>query len=159
MNREAPNTLYFAIGFFTGDQLEEKHRAMLARAASNPAVPVPVLKSSMLAVHVTIFMVKSGTGTVEVDVKNVAMRTPGQPVGGDAGSRFVLEKFNPRMFPNGLTPEEAFIRYLNTEDGINVFGKAAAVQLISMDMNTVDDGANLVVDTDERRSLALETES
>jgi hypothetical protein len=39
MSREVPTTRYFAVGFFTAEQLEEKHRAMLARAAQGSSVP------------------------------------------------------------------------------------------------------------------------
>ena len=58
MSRDVPTTRYFAVGFFTAAQLEEKHRAMLARATQNTAVSE--IRSAVEVVFITVFDVDTG---------------------------------------------------------------------------------------------------
>jgi hypothetical protein len=136
MIREVPTTRYFAVGFFTAAQLEEKHRAMLARAAQNPAVPQ--IRSAVEAVFITIFGVDTGAETVEMGIRKV--RTVVQSPGVQASDvSFEIERFNSGQFPGALSPEEAFAQYLASPAGVASFGTATAVQLFAIDVDAVRD--------------------
>jgi hypothetical protein len=138
MSREVPTTRYFAVGFFTAAQLEQKHRAMLVRANSSegPGIGRPHL---MASVHVTIFHADTGTETVELFLNNVAMQVLDPGLEAD-GAHFVMERFGEKTFPpKGLTPKQGFAEYLMSPDGIATFGKATAVQLFSMDISARSD--------------------
>jgi hypothetical protein len=136
MSREVPATRYFAVGFFTAAQLEEKHRALLARAQTN--APVPKLRSAVEAVTVTVFDVDTGTETVELGINPVSLVVPGAKVP-TSGVSFSIERFDSAIFPGPLSPEDAFAQYLATAEGIASFGTATAVQLFAIDVDAVRD--------------------
>jgi hypothetical protein len=136
MTREVPTTRYFAIGFFTAEQLEEKHRAMLARAAQNAAVPN--IQSAIEAVRITVFNVDTGIETVEMGVGKVSIAVHDTHVQA-SGVSFALERFDAKKFPGNLSPQDAFKQYLASDDGITAFGKATAVQLFSIDVDAFKD--------------------
>jgi hypothetical protein len=135
MIREVPTTRYFAVGFFTAAQLEEKHRAMLARAAQSPVVPE--IRSAVEVVFITIFGVDTGVDTVEMGIRKVrpVVQNPMQ----STGVSFEIERFNSTQFPGALSPEEAFAQYLTSPDGVASFGTATAVQLFAIDVDAVRD--------------------
>jgi hypothetical protein len=136
MSREVPTTRYFAVGFFTAAQLEEKHRGMLARAAKSPAVPQ--IRSAVEAVFITIFGVDTGAETVEMGIRKVSM--VGQNLRRQAtGISFEIERFNSNQFPGALRPQDAFTQYLASPEGIASFGTATAVQLFAIDVDAVRD--------------------
>jgi len=135
MIREVPTTRYFAVGFFTAAQLEEKHRAMLARAAQSPVVPE--IRSAVEVVFVTIFGVDTGVDTVEMGIRKV--RTVVQNLRQASGVSFEIERFNSSQFPGALSPEEAFAQYLASPEGVASFGTATAVQLFGIDVDAVRD--------------------
>src|ERR1700684_4148736 len=109
MSREVPTTRYFAVGFFTAPQLEEKHRRMLARAAQSPAVPE--IRSAVEAVFITIYGVDTGAETVEIGVSKVSVveQNPGPRA---TNLSFEIERFNSSQFPGAVSPQDAFTRYL-----------------------------------------------
>jgi hypothetical protein len=135
MIREVPTTRYFAVGFFTAAQLEEKHRAMLARAAQSPVVPE--IRSAVEVVFITIFGVDTGVDTVEMGIRKVrpVVQNPMQ----STGVSFEIERFNSTQFPGALSPEEAFAQYLTSPEGVASFGTATAVQLFAIDVDAVRD--------------------
>jgi hypothetical protein len=135
MIREVPTTRYFAVGFFTAAQLEEKHRAMLARAAQSPVIPE--IRSAVEVVFITIFGVDTGVDTVEMGIRKVrpVVQNPMQ----STGVSFEIERFNSTQFPGALSPEEAFAQYLTSPDGVASFGTATAVQLFAIDVDAVRD--------------------
>ena len=135
MIREVPTTRYFAVGFFTAAQLEEKHRAMLARAAQSPVIPE--IRSAVEVVFITIFGVDTGVDTVEMGIRKVrpVVQNPMQ----STGVSFEIERFNSTQFPGALSPEEAFAQYLTSPEGIASFGTATAVQLFAIDVDAVRD--------------------
>src|ERR1700722_5037108 len=135
MIREVPTTRYFAVGFFTAAQLEEKHRAMLARAAQSPVIPE--IRSAVEVVFITIFGVDTGVDTVEMGIRKVrpVVQNPMQ----STGVSFEIERFNSTQFPGALSPEEAFAQYLTSPDGVASFGTANAVQLFAIDVHAVRD--------------------
>ena len=135
MIREVPTTRYFTVGFFTAAQLEEKHRAMLARAAQSPVVPE--IRSAVEVVFITIFGVDTGVDTVEMGIRKVrpVVQNPMQ----STGVSFEIERFNSTQFPGALSPEEAFAQYLTSPDGVASFGTATAVQLFAIDVDAVRD--------------------
>jgi hypothetical protein len=135
MSREVPTTRYFAVGFFTAAQLEEKHRALLARAQTN--APVPKLRSAVEAVTVTVFDVDTGTETVELGIIKVGLVVPGAK--GPSGLSFEIERFDSTVFPGTLSPEDAFAQYLASAEGIASFGTATAVQLFAANIDAVQD--------------------
>ena len=135
MIREVPTTRYFAVGFFTAAQLEEKHRAMLARAAQSPVIPE--IRSAVEVVFITIFGVDTGVDTVEMGIRKV--RTVVQKPMQSTGVSFEIERFNSTQFPGALSPEEAFAQYLTSPDGVASFGTATAVQLFAIDVDAVRD--------------------
>src|SRR5450755_4531741 len=96
MTREVPTTRYFAVGFFSAEQLEEKHRAMLASTAKNAAVPE--IPSAMAAVHITVFNVDTGTETVEMGIGKVSMIVQNTPIQA-SGASFAVERFDSKTFP------------------------------------------------------------
>jgi hypothetical protein len=130
MNREVPTTRYFAVGFFTAEQLEEKHRAMLARAAQSAAVSE--------VVTVTVFDVDTGTETVEMAITKMSLVVQ-DPQLQAAGVSFAVERFDSSQFPGTLTPRDAFTQYLASPEGITSFGTASAVQLFAIDVDAVQD--------------------
>jgi hypothetical protein len=136
MSREVPTTRYFAVGFFTAAQLEEKHRGMLAQAAQSPAVPQ--IRGAVEAVFITIFGVDTGAETVEMGIRKVSMvgQNSGEPA---AGVSFEIERFNSSQFPGALSPDEAFAQYLASPEGVASFGTATAVQLFAIDVDAVRD--------------------
>jgi hypothetical protein len=136
MSRDVPTTRYFAVGFFTALQLEEKHRAMLARAQNN--APVPKIRSAVEAVTVTVFDVDTGTETVEMGINKVSLVVPAAKVQA-SGVSFSIERFDSNVFPGTLSPEDAFAQYLASEQGIATFGTATAVQLFAVNIDAVRD--------------------
>jgi hypothetical protein len=136
MTREVPTTRYFAVGFFSAEQLEEKHRAMLAGAAKNAAVPE--IFSAMAAVHITVFNVDTGTETVEMGISKVSMMVQNTHIQA-SGVSFAVERFDSKTFPGTATPQDAFTQYLASPDGIATFGQATAVQLFAIDVDAVTD--------------------
>jgi hypothetical protein len=136
MGREVPTTRYFAVGFFTAEQLEEKDRAMLARAAQN--APVSEIQSAVEAVSVTVFGVDTGTETVEMAITKVSMVVQ-DPRLQAPGVSFAVERFDSSQFPGKLTPQEAFTQYLASAEGITSFGTASAVQLFAIDVDALQD--------------------
>jgi hypothetical protein len=136
MSREVPTTRYFAVGFFTAAQLEEKHRALLARAQTN--APVPKLRSAVEAVTITVFDVDTGTETVEMGISPVSLVVQGAQ-NQASGVSFAIERFDCTTFPGTQTPENAFAQYLASAEGITSFGTATAVQLFAIDVDAVKD--------------------
>ena len=136
MSREVPTTRYFAVGFFTAEQLEERDRAMLARAAQN--APVSEIQSAVEAVSVTVFGVDTGTETVEMAITRVSMVVQ-DPRLQATGVSFAVERFDSSQFPGTLTPQEAFTQYLASAEGITKFGTASALQLFAIDVDAVPD--------------------
>ncbi|HTB88836.1 MAG TPA: hypothetical protein VK743_12810 [Steroidobacteraceae bacterium] len=136
MRREVPTTRYFAVGFFTALQLEEKHRALLARAQTN--APVPKLRSAVEAVTVTVFDVDTGTQTVELGIVPVSLVVQGTKLQA-SGVSFSIERFDSDAFPGKLSPQDAFTQYLASEEGIASFGTATAVQLFAVNVDAVQD--------------------
>ncbi|HTD74178.1 MAG TPA: hypothetical protein VK652_11680 [Steroidobacteraceae bacterium] len=136
MSREVPTTRYFAVGYFTAEQLEEKHRAMLARAAQNAAVTE--IRSAVEVVSVTVFDVDIGTETVEMAITKVSMVVQDTRLQA-AGVSFAVERFDSSQFPGTLTPQDAFTQYLASAEGIASFGTATAVQLFAIDVDAVQD--------------------
>ena len=124
------------MGFFTAEQLEEKHRAMLARAAQNAAVPD--IRSAVEAVHITIFDVDTGIETVEMGISKVSMDGTRYPC---AGERRLIRDGALRFqeVSRHASPQDAFKQYLASPDGIATFGKATAVQLFAIDVDAVKD--------------------
>jgi hypothetical protein len=135
MNREVPTTRYFAVGFFTAEQLAEKDRATLARAARNAVVSE--IRSAVEVVAVTVFDVDTGAETVEIGMRKVSLvvQDPQQP----AGASFAMERFDSSQFPGTLTPQDAFTQYLASAEGIASFGTATAVQLFAIDVDAFTD--------------------
>jgi hypothetical protein len=136
MSREVPTTRYFAVGFFTAAQLEEKHRAMLARAARN--APVSDIRSAVEVVSITVFDVDTGAETVEMAMSKVSMIVQDTQIQA-GGVSFAMERFNSSTFPGTLSPEDAFTRYLASAEGIASFGTATAVQLFAINVDAVQD--------------------
>ena len=136
MSREVPTTRYFAVGFFTAEQLEEKDRAMLARAAQNAAVSE--IRSAVEVVSVTVFDVDTGAETVEMAFSKVSMVVQ-DPRLQAAGVSFAMERFDSSQFPGTLSPQDAFSQYLASAEGIASFGTASAVQLFAIDVDAVQD--------------------
>jgi hypothetical protein len=134
MSREVPTTRYFAVGFFTAEQLAARDRAMLARAARNTAVSE--IQSAVEVVSITVFDVDTGTETVEMGMRKVSMVVQ-NPQG--AGVSFAVERFDSNQFPGTLTPQDAFAQYLAGAEGIASFGTATAVQLLAIDVDAVKD--------------------
>jgi hypothetical protein len=136
MSREVPTTRYFAVGFFTAAQLEEKHRGMLARAAGSAAVSE--IRSAVEAVFITIYDIDTGAETVEMGIRKVSMvvRNSGAQA---ASVSFEIERFNSSQFPGALSPQEAFAQYLASPEGTASFGTATAVQLFAIDVDAVRD--------------------
>src|ERR1700733_11394305 len=71
MSREVPTTRYFAVGFFTAEQLEARDRAMLARAGQN--APVSEIRSAVEVVSITVFDVDTGSEMVEIGMRKVSL--------------------------------------------------------------------------------------
>jgi hypothetical protein len=135
MRREVPTTRYFAVGFFTAEQLEERDRALLAGAAQNAAVAE--MQSAVEVVTITVFDVDTGAETVEMGIRKVSMvvQAPLQA----AGVSFAMERFDSAQFPGTLSPQDAFTQYLASAEGIASFGTATAVQLFAIDVDAVTD--------------------
>src|ERR1700721_996163 len=133
MIREVPTTRYFAVGFFTAAQLEEKHRAMLARAAQSPVIPE--ILSAVEVVFITIFGVDTGVDTVEMGIRKVrpVVQNPMQ----STGVSFEIERFNSTQFPGALSPEEPFVNHLTSPAGIASFATATAVGVFGIDVDPV----------------------
>jgi hypothetical protein len=133
--REVPTTRYFAVGFFTAEQLEERDRAMLARAARNAAVSN--IQSAVEVVTITVFDVDTGAETVEMGMRKVSLvvQNPLQ----SAGVSFAMERFDAAQFPGSLSPQDAFAQYLASVEGVASFGTATAVQLFAIDVDAATD--------------------
>jgi hypothetical protein len=136
MSREVPTTRYFAVGFFSAAQLEEKHRTMLARATQKGSVSP--LRSAVEAVFITVFNVDTGAETVEMGISKVSLVVQ-DPKIQFGGVSFEIERFDSSQFPGSLTPQAAFTQYLASEDGIASFGAATAVQLFAVSVDAVQD--------------------
>jgi hypothetical protein len=136
MSRDVPTTRYFAVGFFSAAQLEEKHRALLARAQTN--APVPKLRSAVEAVTITVFDVDTGTETVELGIDKVGLVAQAAKVQA-GGASFAIERFDSTIFPGTLSPEDAFTQYLASAEGVANFGTATAVQLFAVNIDAVRD--------------------
>lgn len=136
MSHDVSTTRYFAVGFFTAVQLEEKHRAMLARATRGATVSN--IQSAVEAVFITVFNVDTGTETVEMGINPVALAIQDRKIQA-GGVSFAIERFEFNIFPGALSPREAFIQYLASEDGIASFGAATAVQLFAINIDAVQD--------------------
>ena len=136
MSREVPTTRYFAVGFFTAEQLEEKHRAMLARAAQNTAVSE--IRSAVEVVSVTVFDVDTETETVELGISKVSMVVRDTQIRA-TGVSFAVERFESSAFAGALPPQDVFRQYLASAEGIASFGTATAVQLFAIDVDAVKD--------------------
>jgi hypothetical protein len=136
MSRDVPTTRYFAVGFFTAAQLEEKHRVMLARATQDPIVAA--IRSAVEAVFITIFNVDTGTETVEMGINPVSLVIQ-DPQAQPSGVSFAIERFDSNTFPGTLTPEDAFSQYLASAEGVASFGTATAVQLFAINVDAVRD--------------------
>jgi hypothetical protein len=135
MSREVPTTRYFAVGFFTAEQLEERDRALLAGAAQNAAVAER--QSAVEVVTITVFDVDTGAETVEMGIRKVSMVVQ-DPVQA-AGVSFAMERFDSTEFPGTLSPQDAYTQYLASAEGIASFGTATAVQLFAIDVDAVTD--------------------
>src|SRR5271163_307341 len=118
MIREVPTTRYFAMGFFTAEQLAEKDRAMLGRAARNATVSE--IRSAVEVVAITVFDVDTGAETVEMGMRKVSLVVQ-DPQLRPAGVSFAMERFDSSRFPGTLTPQDAFTRYLASAEGIASF--------------------------------------
>jgi hypothetical protein len=140
MSREVPTTRFFAVGFFTASQLDEKHRAMLSRAKNN--APVPAIRSAVEAVTITVFNVDTGSETVELGINKVSLVVQDPQVTASGGLSFSIERFDFTTFPGALSPEDAFAQYLASDEGIASFGTATAVQLFAINVDAVQDPAN-----------------
>jgi hypothetical protein len=136
MSRDVPASRYFAVGFFTGAQLEEKHRALLARAQTKG--PVPEIRSAVEAVTVTVFDVDTGTETVEMGIDKVGLAVQAAALQA-SGASFAIERFDFTTFPGALTPQDAFAQYLASAEGVATFGNATAVQLFAVNVDAVQD--------------------
>jgi hypothetical protein len=136
MSRDVPTTRYFAVGYFTALQLEEKHRGMLARAAKSAAVAE--IQSAVEAVFVTVFDIDTGPETVEMGISKVGIAVQ-NPSLRTAGVSFEIERFNSSRFPGALSPQDAFTQYLASPEGIASFGTATAVQLFAVNVDAVQD--------------------
>jgi hypothetical protein len=136
MSREVPTNRYFAVGFFSAAQLEEKHRAMLARAAQK--APVADIRSAVEVVSITVFDVDTGAETVEMAMSKVSMVVLDTQIQA-GGVSFAMERFNSSTFPGSLSPEDAFTQYLASAEGIASFGTATAVQLFAINVDSVQD--------------------
>jgi hypothetical protein len=124
-------TRYFAVGYFTAAQHEQRDRDLLAHAARTTD-PVPPQVHAITVVNSTVFEAMMGDQTLEMEFRNVATHAPSPA----SGARFVMERFNPRKFPPaGLSPQEAFTRYLASPEGGAKFGAATAVQLFALDID------------------------
>ena len=134
MSREVPTTRHFAVGFFTAEQLEQRDRARLARAAQNAAVSE--IRSAVEVVSITVFDVDTGTETVEMGMRKVSLVVQ-DPTG--ANVSFSVERFDSTQFPGTLTPQDAFAQYLASAEGVASFGTATAVQLLAIDVDAVKD--------------------
>jgi hypothetical protein len=136
MSREVPTTRYFAVGFFTAAQLEEKHRAMLARAKQKAAVSE--IQSAVEVVFITVFNVGTGAETIEMGISKVSMVVQDTKIQA-GGVSFAVERFDSSQFPGSLTPQAAFSQYLASAEGIATFGTATAVQLFAVNVDAVQD--------------------
>lgn len=134
MSRDVPTMRYFAVGFFTAAQLEEKHRAMLAQAAQKAAVPK--IQSAVEVVFITVFDVDTGTETVEMGINPVSLVVQYPQA---SGASFAMERFDPNTFPGTLSPQDAFTQYLASAEGIASFSAATAVQLYAINVDAVQD--------------------
>lgn len=135
MSRELPTTRYFAVGFFTAAQLEEKHRALLARAQSKAAVPE--IRSAVEVVWITVFNVNTGTETIDLGIDKLNMIVQDAQLK-DSGASFAIERFDSNIFPGSLSPQVAFTQYLASAEGITSFGTATAVQLFAINVAVRD---------------------
>ena len=138
MSRDVPTTRYFAVGFFTAQQLEDKHRALLALAAEK--APVPEIQSAVQIVAITVFGVDTGTETVELGITKISTVVQDPEVQA-SGVSFAIERFDSTQFPGTLSPQDAFAQYLASAAGIATFGNATAVQLFAINVDAVQDSA------------------
>jgi hypothetical protein len=128
-----PTTRYFAVGYFTAAQHDQRGRDMLSHAAGTTD-PVTPQVSAITATQTTIFEHPMGDQTLEMQFRNVATHVSAPATA--SGAHFVMERFNPRKFPPaGMTPQEAFTQYLASPDGRSKLGAATAVQLFAMDID------------------------
>jgi hypothetical protein len=135
MSRDVTTTRYFAVGFFTAAQLEEKHRGLLARAQSDAAVAE--IRSAVEVVWITVFNVNTGAETVDMGIDKLSMIVQDAKVETN-GASFAIERFDSNVFPGTLTPEDAFKQYLASPKGMASFGTATAVQLFGINVAVRD---------------------
>jgi hypothetical protein len=136
MSRDVPTTRYFAVGFFTAEQLEAKDRALLAGAALNETVSD--IPNAANIVSITVFGIDTGSETVDLAVRPISLVVKDPSAGGVS---FAVERFDSTQFPGSQNPEEAFNQYLASAEGIASFGTATAVQLIAIDIDAAPDPA------------------
>lgn len=136
MSRDVPTVRYFAVGFFTAEQLEARDRARLARASQSSAVSQ--ISSAVQVVVITIFGVDTGEETVELGIDKVSLVVQ-NPQAEASGVSFGIERFDPELFPGSQTPQDAFTQYLSSDEGISSFGTATAVQLFAINVDAVQD--------------------
>lgn len=126
-------TRYFAVGYFTAAQYDQRGRDMLSHAGRSTD-PVPPLVNAITSVSSTIFEHTMGDKTLEMEFRNVATHV--SPPATEGGAHFVMERFNPRKFPPpGLNAQEAFKQYMASPDGRAKLGAATAVQLFALDID------------------------
>jgi len=135
MNHEVSATRHVAVGFFTAEQLAEKHRAMLHRAAH--AATVPSIRTAVEAVHITVY---GGQESFDMSFTNLGMKVL-QPGIDATGAKFVIHRFDPRVFPPAGTrdTQKAFEDYLASDAGVGDFGTATAVQLFELSVAVTAD--------------------
>jgi hypothetical protein len=136
MSREVPTTRYFAVGFFTADQLAARDRARLARAGQN--APVSEIRSAVEIVSITVFDVDTGSEMLEIGMRKVSLVVQ-DPQAQAAGISFAVERFDSSQFPGTASPDDAFTQYLASAEGVASFGAATAVQLLAIDVDAVQD--------------------
>jgi hypothetical protein len=138
MNHEVCATRHVAVGFFTAEQLEEKHRAMLHRAANAPTVPS--IRTAVESVHITVYGPDTGRESFDMSFTNLAMKVL-QPGIDAKGAKFVIHRFDPRVFPPAGTrdTQKAFEDYLASDAGVGDFGTATAVQLFELSVAVTAD--------------------
>jgi hypothetical protein len=136
MSRDVPAIRYFAVGYFTAEQLAARDRARLARASQRSAV-API-SSAIQVVIITIFGVDTGEETVELGIDKVSLVIQ-DPQAKANGASFGIERFDPETFPGEQSPQDAFTQYLSSEEGRASFGTATAVQLFAINVDLVQD--------------------
>ena len=118
-------TLYFAVGFFSTAQREQRDRDLLAAAGSSSTLSTPAPRIE--TVHITVFHVNTGTQNLDLGIEKVP--------GSLSGSHFEIERFGVDWPPKGQSPSQAFSMFLQSDTGKAQFGSATAVQLFSTNLH------------------------